>query len=238
MMRFLDLTLPDLADNLALDEALLLEAEAGGGEALRVWHWPGYAVVLGAGGRLADDVDETNCLVDGIPIHRRGSGGGTVLVGSGCLLFSLILAYDRHPALAEVISSYQFILEKIIGALTPLAGGLSQEGISDLVLDGRKFSGNAQQRKRCHLLHHGTILTDFDPAMMGRYLKPPIRQPDYRQHRPHEAFVRNFPAPAPEIVQQLKLAWDALEERTEAPLDQVAALVAEKYGQEWWIRRR
>ena len=28
-MRWLDLTLPDLAANLALDEALLLEAEAG-----------------------------------------------------------------------------------------------------------------------------------------------------------------------------------------------------------------
>jgi lipoate-protein ligase A len=53
-MTFLDLTLP--AENLALDEALLLDAEAGGPEVLRLWHWPHHAVVLGAGGRLADTV--------------------------------------------------------------------------------------------------------------------------------------------------------------------------------------
>src|SRR5258705_289501 len=40
-MRFLDLTLPAAAENLALDEALLLEAEAGSaGEILRLWEWP------------------------------------------------------------------------------------------------------------------------------------------------------------------------------------------------------
>ena len=57
-MEFLDVTLPSLPENLALDEALLLEAEAGrGGEVLRLWEWPRPAVVLGAGGRIADDVE-------------------------------------------------------------------------------------------------------------------------------------------------------------------------------------
>ena len=50
-MRYLDLTLPDAAANLALDEALLLQAEETQcGEVLRVWEWPLPAVVLGAGG--------------------------------------------------------------------------------------------------------------------------------------------------------------------------------------------
>ena len=53
-MQLLDLTLPTLADNLALDEALLLQAEAGGPEALRFWEWPSYAVVIGAGGKWAE----------------------------------------------------------------------------------------------------------------------------------------------------------------------------------------
>ena len=43
-MHFLDLTLPTLPENLALDEALLLEAEAGGPNLLRVWSWPNNAV--------------------------------------------------------------------------------------------------------------------------------------------------------------------------------------------------
>ena len=45
-MRYLDLTLPDPADNVALDEALLLEAEAGyAGAVLRLWEYPAPVVV-------------------------------------------------------------------------------------------------------------------------------------------------------------------------------------------------
>src|SRR5262245_19091088 len=85
--HFLPLTLPDLADNLALDEALLLAAEerpAGG--VLRLWEWPRPAVVLGAGCPLAQDVDEAACTAASVPVLRRASGGGTVLLGPGCLL--------------------------------------------------------------------------------------------------------------------------------------------------------
>ena len=84
-MRFLDLTLPTPAENLALDEALLLEAEAGRGEELlRVWEWPTFAVVLGSGCRLGAEVNEAACRSDHVPILRRASGGGTVLLGAGC----------------------------------------------------------------------------------------------------------------------------------------------------------
>src|SRR5262245_52719195 len=113
-MDWLDLTLPTAAENLALDETLLLEADAGrGSEVLRLWEWPESAVVLGAGGRLADDVNEAACRADRVPILRRASGGGTVLLGNGCLLFSLVLSYERSAALREIRSSYCFILGTI-----------------------------------------------------------------------------------------------------------------------------
>src|SRR5579872_1125994 len=177
-VQFLDETLASAAANLALDEALLLQAEAGAGcEVLRVWEWPAPAVVLGSGCRLADDVDEAACAADTVPLLRRSSGGGTVLLGPGCLLYSLVLAYERSPLLAEVGSSYQFILDRVGQALGGPATGIRQAGISDLAVGDRKFSGNAQQRKRNHLLHHGTILHAFDLPLIGRYLRPPPRQP-------------------------------------------------------------
>src|SRR5262249_31387524 len=125
-MRYLDLTLPTPAENLALDEALLLEAENGADEILRVWEWPALAVVLGSGCRLLDDVSEAACQADGVPILRRSSGGGTVLWGPGCLLYSLVLRYDRAPALAEIRSSYAFILQQV--GLAIGLPGISQEG--------------------------------------------------------------------------------------------------------------
>src|SRR5215470_13743181 len=124
-MHYLDLTLATPAENLALDEALLLEAEAGrGGEVLRLWEWPAPAVVLGSGGRLAEDVDEAACRAAGVPVLRRSSGGGTVLLGRGCLAFSLVLAYDRDPALSEIGSSYAAILGRVGDALADLLPGI------------------------------------------------------------------------------------------------------------------
>src|SRR5947208_12048415 len=179
-MDFLGLTLPTLAENLALDEALLLQAEANPGrEVLRLWEWPSAAVVLGAGGVLAADVDEAACLADDVPILRRSSGGGTVLLGAGCLLYTLVLDFERAPELGQIKSSYCYILNRLSEALA--LPELSCAGTSDLALAGRKVSGNAQQRKRRHLLHHGTLLYAFRSEGMERYLRMPGRQPEYRQ---------------------------------------------------------
>jgi lipoate-protein ligase A len=238
-MHVVDLTLPTIEENLALDEALLLEADAGrGGERLRLWEWPTPAVIVGAGGRIADDVIEAACQADGVPIFRRSSGGGTVLLGRGCLLFSLVLAYDRSPLLREIKSSYCYILGHIRDALADLLPGVSCAGTSDLAADGLKFSGNSQQRKREYLLHHGTLLYDFDRDLLERYLLLPARQPDYRAGRPHAAFVRNVPCRASDLRNRLQRAWNASSETDVWPRDFVVRLVSEKYGKLKWNRRR
>jgi lipoate-protein ligase A len=238
-MRFLDLTLPSLAENLALDEALLLAAEEGhGGEMLRLWEWPRPAVVLGSGCRLADDVDESACVADGVPILRRSSGGGTVLLGTGCLLYSLIMSYSRDPDLSEIRSSYRFLLGRIGRALEEGTGRIEQAGISDLILDGRKFSGTAQQRKRSYLLHHGTLLYAFDLTLLPRYLRQPIRQPEYRAGRDHMAFVRNLPQSGPELKRRLRKLWNTTDEPIAWPIEETRRLAAEKYDSTEWTRRR
>jgi lipoate-protein ligase A len=235
-MLYLDRTLPSAAENLALDEALLLAAEAGqGGEVLRFWEWPALAVVLGSGCRLAEDVDEGACAADGVPVLRRSSGGGTVLLGPGCLLYSLVLDQEREPALTQIQPSYRYILGRGAAAL---GGEVAQAGISDLAVGGRKFSGNAQQRKRRHLLHHGTLLYAFDLGRVGRYLRPPPRQPGYRAGRGHDDFLLNLSLSAPELKRRLRGAWGADTEETSWPEATVRRLVADKYASPEWTRRR
>lgn len=238
-MHLLDVTLPSPAENLALDEALLLAAESGdGGEVLRFWSWPTPAVVLGSGGQLAEDVRENACIADAVPILRRSSGGGTVLLGSGCLVYSLILSYERDPALSAIRSSYRFILNRIRRTLEEGIGCIEQAGISDLIFDGRKFSGTAQQRKSTFLLHHGTLLYDFDLSLLPHYLREPPLQPEYRAGRSHLAFVCNLPLPGEEIKRRLRHVWKAESALTAWPTAEVARLVLEKYAQKAWIRRR
>jgi lipoate---protein ligase len=238
-MHFLDLTLASLTENLALDEALLLEAEAGeGGEILRLWEWPAPAVVLGAGCRLAEDVDETACAADGVPIARRASGGGTVLLGAGCLNYTLVLSYDRSPALREIPFSYDYILGRIGNALRELVPGIERAGTSDLAAGGRKFSGNAQQRKRGHLLHHGTLLGAFDIEQVARYLRLPERRPDYRRDRSHADFLMKLAIDGRELKQRLRVAWHADTESVAWPQILVHRLDQDKYRNAEWTRRR
>jgi lipoate-protein ligase A len=238
-MDFLDLTLPAPEENLALDEALLLQAESGASvEILRFWEWPRPAVILGSGCSLALDVDESACQQDGVPILRRASGGGTVLLSAGCLCFSLVLAYERSPELRGIRSSYGFVLGRVAAGLADLLSGVSLAGISDLTADGRKFSGNAQQRKQRFLLHHGTFLYRFDVAKVSRYLREPARQPDYRGNRDHESFLVNLPVEAEMLKNRLRTAWQAHDEATAVPRELMRQLVADKYSREEWNRRR
>jgi lipoate-protein ligase A len=231
------LTLPTAEGNLALDESLLLEAEAGrGGEVLRLWEWAEPAVVLGSACKLAEDCDEAACLADGVPILRRSSGGGTVLLGQGCLCYSLVLRFDRDPLLTDVRRSYRVILAKVMESLG--VPGAEQAGISDLAVAGHKFSGNAQQRKRNHLLHHGTLLYDFDLSVVGRYLREPPKQPEYRGNREHDSFLRNLERPREELTQALRRAWQADKPLERWPEREVVRLVEEKYSTPAWNRRR
>ena len=238
-MQYLDLTLPSAAENLALDEALLLDAEADRGtEILRFWEWSSPTVILGAGCRLAEDVDEAACNRHEVPILRRSSGGGTVLLGKGCLCYTLVLAHDRDPALGEIRSSFCFILERICDRLMKFYPGIELAGTSDLALGGKKLSGNSQQRKRNFLLHHGTILFGFDARLVDRYLRMPARQPDYRRQRSHGEFLTNLPTDSETLKRHLLGAWDSTTVTDSWPQELVRDLVESKYHLEEWTRRR
>jgi lipoate---protein ligase len=237
-MKLLDYTLPSPAENLALDEALLIAAEENtGGEVIRVWEAPTHAVVVGSGGSVSIDVSAAACEADGVPILRRASGGGTVLIGPRCLCFSLVLNYDSAPRLNEIPASNRYVLGRVVRALAP-AVAASVEGTSDLAVGGVKFSGNAQQRKRRFFLHHGTLLCGFDRALISKYLNCPERQPDYRRDRPHAEFVANLPLTVEEAKRLLITEWRPEGEYGPPPLEKVRELVAEKYARDEWNRRR
>jgi len=208
--HLLDLTLPSPEENLALDEALLEELdELGGDPVLRFWESERSFVVLGPSCRLLDEVHVAACEHDGVPWFRRASGGGTVLQGPGCLSYALVLPLTLHPDLNDIRSTHRFILERMARALHRWEPATVFRGISDLAIDGRKVSGNAQRRKRNALLVHGTLLHAMQPDLIARYLKQPARQPDYRHDRPHETFLRTIDVAPEHLKQAIAEVWGA-----------------------------
>jgi lipoate-protein ligase A len=199
----------DPEEQLTLDWTTLQAVERGAaGASARAWRTTRPLVVVGRHGRIADEVIEEHCQQDQVRVARRVSGGGAVVLGPGCINYAIVLPLDWCPRLTETATSFHLVLATLSAALD--VPGLTIEGGSDLALHGRKVSGNAQRRGRYALLHHGTLLYDFDPGLAARYLKEPIRRPAYRRARPHREFIGNLPLSAATIEARLEAAWAAL----------------------------
>lgn len=238
--RWLDRTLPGIAANLALDEALLLEAEdAGGPPTLRFWESPDWAVVLGASGRLKDEVFLDEVRADGVAIARRSSGGGTVVLGPGALNLAVVLPRTAAPDLETVEATQRYVLGRVAEALRGLHPAVEVLGSGDLTLGGRKFAGSAQRRLRQHVLVHATILYRFPIARVARYLRQPKRQPAYRCDRSHDDFLTNLERPRAVIVEAARAAWSAesTPEPAEIPEGRVRQLVLAKFADRAWVER-
>jgi lipoate-protein ligase A len=111
-------------------------------------------------------------------------------------------------------------------------------GISDLALGGRKFSGNSVRCKHDHLLYHGTLLYDFDLALIDRLLQMPPRQPDYRAGRPHVEFLMNLPLQAADLKRVLAGEFDARQPLSNWPRELTQRLVAHRYALDAWTFQR
>ncbi|RAP37722.1 lipoate--protein ligase family protein [Candidatus Marinamargulisbacteria bacterium SCGC AAA071-K20] len=157
---------------------------------LRFWESPSYFVVLGSSNKSDSETFFEKCSEKKIPILKRCSGGGTVLQGPGCLNYALIHTIDEKTK--DITKTNSFVMESLKKGFNTLGIDVSVKGFTDLTVKDKKFSGNAQKRKRNTFLFHGTILYDFNLTKISEFLKYPSKSPDYRLMRSHHDFVSNI----------------------------------------------
>ena len=189
-MKYLNLTFDAPEENLACDEALIAwcEGEQAGG-ILRVWEPRQYFVVAGYSNKIGAEVNHAASATDGIRVLRRCTGGGAVLQGPGCLNYALVFNHEDEEWLGDLSRSYRIVLERHRELFTALSGAqVTVEGTSDLAVDGRKFSGNSQYRKRRWTLVHGTFLLHFDLARIGAISADAVK----RARLPAKSAARRF----------------------------------------------
>jgi lipoate-protein ligase A len=242
MLR-LALTLESPAENVALDEALLDEAEAAGPatEFLRIWESPTPLVVLGRSSRAAEEVDLDACRTRGIPVLRRSSGGASIVAGRGCLMYAVVLSYDRRPRARGIHESHSYVLDRLADALREQVPTVIKAGTSDLALRddanpnaARKFSGNSLRVKRSHFLYHGTLLYDFDLPLVAACLRTAPRQPEYRKARDHLAFITNLPMQSDDLAVAIDAAWPTSDVLHNLPRERLATLLRDRYQSDDW----
>jgi lipoate-protein ligase A len=239
--EWLAAALPTVAANLALDEALLEAAHEGRlpRPVVRTWMAAAPAVVVGSSSRIEEEVDREACEREGVPILRRPSGGLTVVLGPGCLMWTVVAPVAAAaPAIDRIHAA---VLEPLVAALVAAGRPIVRRGSSDLAVvtaDGeRKVSGNALRVRRGGVLYHGTLLDAFDLGLVGRVLRHPPREPAYRARRNHAAFLANLGLGRTVLDAAVRQAFAATGDHAGWPEDRVAELVRERYTSPAWTER-
>lgn len=124
------------------------------------------SLVVGRNQSIFDEINVDKAKNDNIYIYRRPSGGGAVFADENCFMFSFI---SPNFDVEMVFNTY---LDKIVKALNKMGIPSYFEGRNDLLVEGKKFSGNAFYRHHNYACLHGTILFATDLSKMGVYLTP------------------------------------------------------------------
>jgi lipoate-protein ligase A len=246
-VQHVDLKFTTPAELLAADEAWLDWCEAGqGDELLMFWEPQQVFVVLGYANQVAAEVNTAACAANNVPIHRRCTGGGTVVQMPGGLNYSLILRISEHGPTRNISATNGYVMGKNCDAIQAAVKdqnlGVTVQGHTDLAVTTPnaasgtflKVAGNSQRRRKHFLLFHGTFLLDCNLDLISELLRTPSLEPEYRANRPHSEFVTNLKVSAASVKEALLPAWGAQAGLENLPLKEIESLAREKYAVRAW----
>ena len=141
------------------------------------------AIVMGISGKVQELVDTEKTALAGVPIIKRFSGGGTVIVDEETIFVTFICQKNLHtfPAYPEPILKWSAALYQAACPIITLRE-------NDYVIGEKKCGGNAQYIKKDRWLHHTSFLWNWTSDRMGLLLHPK-KTPAYRAGRAHEEFI-------------------------------------------------
>ena len=103
---------------------------------------------------------------NGITVARRISGGGTVFHDNGNINFAYIKNFSNPSEI-----SFKVFTKPLVHALARLEIKATTSGRNDLLVDGKKISGNAEHIFKNRVLHHGTLLFNSNLETLGQSIK-------------------------------------------------------------------
>lgn len=124
------------------------------------------SIIIGRHQNTIEEINEDYVKEKGIHVQRRLSGGGAVYHDHGNLNFSFIIRGSRDD-----VNHFDVLTLPVIKTLEKLGVKAELSGRNDILIDGKKFSGNAQYFHNGRLLQHGTILFNSEMSELSNALK-------------------------------------------------------------------
>ena len=124
-------------------------------------------LMVGKYQNVYEEIDLDYARDHGINIVRRLSGGGTIYTDPGGFQYTFI----ERDGKKEI--DFDPYMEKVVAALRSIGVPAEKSGRNDILLGGRKISGNAQYKLGGATVHHGSLLFSTDIAEIVRASTPP-----------------------------------------------------------------
>ncbi|MGM0626397.1 MAG: lipoate--protein ligase [Bacteroidota bacterium] len=124
------------------------------------------AIIVGKFQNTLAEINREYVEKNGIKVVRRLSGGGAVYHDEGNLNFSFHMPYE-----GEDFADFKKFTRPVVDLLNDMGVPAELKGRNDLIVDGKKFSGNAKMVYKNKLLQHGTILFDSHMRILADALK-------------------------------------------------------------------
>lgn len=172
-------------------------------------HGSSRAIVMGISGKPEELLNQETVFRDQIPVLRRFSGGGTVIVDENTLFITFIFSKHALPIAPFPESILRWSADLYAAAWQIPHFHLRE---NDYCIGDRKCGGNAQYIKKERWLHHTSFLWDYSEANMAHLLLP-AKRPSYRQDRPHTAFLTRLRDHAPSQDELIALLKNHLQDK-------------------------
>lgn len=158
-MKYINYFGTDPATNIAMD-AWLLENLYADEPVVALWQ-NAPTIIVGQNQNTWAEVNLDYVKEQQLPVIRRVTGGGAVYHDLGNLCFTLILPVANSGSV-----DFSTFVKPVVKALHNMGIPAEATGRNDLVIEGKKISGNAQRYQNGYLIHHGTLLFDSDVDAM------------------------------------------------------------------------
>jgi len=171
--RLIEQSAYSAAINMAIDHSIY-ESVANDRElpTLRFYKWLPSSISLGAY-QNPNEINLAACRRHNIGIVRRMTGGRAVFHDKADFTYSVIAPIRAFGYSIE--NAYREICSWIINALNELGISAVIENKNDIVVDGKKISGNAAKlMDKGIYLQHGTLVYDVDFNIMPEVLNTAI----------------------------------------------------------------